>query len=229
MVNWTSNRVVEWGREFFANTPVSGVWAPEGTGLFFQKTGGGSWSLVRAIDDRGTRETLRGINALMFDLGYLLSEEGANWEKAPESKEEMREFENREREEIANSWCDDDGMKLRDMRPSETFPRFVEELEGDDGSSRPIWAYYLINENTGRETALDPDDYRYLTDDRHFMRFMNAEGVVFQALTRKEMMELADQGRQDEMITVGTRCPETNERVPPWMWGTCCSVNSSTS
>lgn len=229
MINWTSNRVVEWGREFFANTPISGVWAPKGTGLFFRKTGRGSWSLVRAIDDSGTRDTLRCINALMFDLGYLLSEEGANWEKAPESREEMMELEDRTREEIANSWCDDDGMKLRDMRPNETFPSFVEELEENDGSSRQIWVYCLVNENTGRETLLDPDDYLYLMDDSHFMRFRNTEGVVFQALTKKEMIDLADQGRQDEMVTIGTRCPETNERVPPWMWATCCIRNASTS
>ena len=38
MSNWTDKRVEDWAREHFANAPVSGVWAPDGTGLIFLKT-----------------------------------------------------------------------------------------------------------------------------------------------------------------------------------------------
>ncbi len=226
MSNWTENRVVDWARDHFSATPISGVWAPDGTGLVFSKSGRRSWTLLRAVDHTTVRETLSGIRALMFDLGYTLSDEETIWDEAPKTREEAEEIEAMQKRDIANSWTDTDGTMLKDMDPYNSFPRLVgtREVESVDGEmvETEIWAYPLVNPNTGTEVELDPEDFRLLTDDRHFMRYKNSMGTVFQALTRKEMMDEADMVRDADGELVGRVDRDTGERVPSWLWGTYC-------
>lgn len=229
MSNWTDHRVTEWAKDHFANAPVSGVWAPDGTGLIFLKIEEKKWSLMRAVDHEATRDTLSGIRALMFDLGYTLDEEETLWDNAPETMEDAMEIEASQKKDIANSWADEDGMKLSEMNPEVAFPVFIEEkevlLEEGDTETIDVWAYRLLNPSTQKTVDIDPDDYRLLVDDQHFMRYRNNEGTVFQALTRREMMEYGN----DKLlgVVIGSECPDTGERVPPWLWGTYCRRLSS--
>tara|TARA_R100001510_G_C7649550_1_gene206977 strand:- start:1014 stop:1718 length:705 start_codon:yes stop_codon:yes gene_type:complete len=229
MSNWTDQRVADWAKEHFANSPISGVWAPDGTGLIFLKTDEKKWSLMRAVDHEATKDTLNGIRTLMFDLGYTLNEDETQWDDAPETMEQAMAIEEQQKKDIANSWADADGMKLSEMNPEERFPSFVEEkevlLDNGDTETIDVWTYLFVNEDTGTVTELDPDDYRILVDDRHFMRYKNSEDTVFQALTRREMMEYGDANILG--VVVGSKCPDTGEKVPPWLWGTYCRRLSS--
>jgi len=233
MSNWTDKRVEDWAKEHFANSPISGVWAPDGTGLIFLKEEEKKWTLMRAVDHGATKDALSGIRALMFDLGYTLDEENVMWDEAPQTMEEAAEIEASQKRDIANSWSDEDGMKLSEMNPHDSYPMFVEAKDVllDDGNTEEIdiWVFPLTNPNTGNVTKLDPDDYRLLTDDRHFMRFRNNEGTVYQALTRREIMDLADGKEIDfsESCIVGSIDRDTKEKVPSWMWGTYCGRLSS--
>ena len=240
MVNWTGKRVEDWAKDHFANCPISGVWAPDGTGLIFLKAEQKKWKLIRAIDHETTIQALSGICTLMFDLGYSLEENDVMWDEAPQTMEEAAEIEASQKRDIANLWTDEDGMKLREMNPYDAFPVIIgkKEVQLDEGKidSLDLWAFPLTNPLTGRVTKLDPGDYRLLTDDRHYMRFRNSEGTVYQALTRKEIMNLADATARDgevktmEIIDftgseiVGSIDRQTLEKVPSWMWGTICGV-----
>jgi hypothetical protein len=143
--------------------------------------------------------------------------------------EDAMEIEASQKKDIANSWADKDGMKLSEMNPEEAFPVFIEEkevlLEDGETETIDIWAYRLLNPSTQKTVDIDPDDYRLLVDDRHFMRYRNEQGTIFQALTRKEMMEYGDAKMMG--VVVGSECPDTGERVPPWLWGTYCRRLSS--
>ena len=226
MSNWTEKRVEDWAKEHFANTPVSGVWAPEGTGLIFLKTDERKWELVRAVDLDATKDTLSGIRALMFDLGYSLNEDNVEWDAAPETMEDALAIEESQKQDIANSWADEDGTQLIEMNPEGTFPRFIgmRGIQSDKGDTKEVelWTYPLLNPNTGEEVELDPDDYRMLTNDKCFMRYKNSEGAIFQVLTRKEMMTEGDKGDYAEGELVGSRDRDTGEKVPSWLWGTYC-------
>ena len=245
MSNWTDKRVEDWAREHFADAPVSGVWAPDGTGLIFLKTEERKWELVRAVDHDASKDTLSGIRTLMFDLGYSLKEDNVNWDEAPETMEEAYAIEESQKQDVANSWADDDGTKLIDMNPHNTYPKFLHEkevlLDNGDTETIEVWTYPLMNPNTGKEVQLDPDDYRMLTDDKHFKRYRNEEGNVYQALTRREMMnegnfhamrENDDIPDGEEYIfdfgfVVGNIDRNTGGKVPSWMWGTFCRRLSS--
>jgi len=224
--NWTDPRVVDWAKDHFQNSPQGGVWSPDGTGLIFMKSSDKEWILNGAIQHPACIETLHEIRALMLDLGYNLDEKNASWREAPESLEEAQLLEMEQKKQIAMSWADKDGTKLIDMKPFDVYPEYMRTedvlLEGGDVQKVEIWAYRLLNPNTGEHVEIDPDDYHLLTDDKSFMRYMNKEGNVVQALTRKGMVDAAD---NDQLgILVGTVDPKTKEKIPPWLYGTYCKV-----
>ncbi len=226
MSNWTDPRVVDWAKEHFAHSPLGGVWSPDGTGLIFLKVGDTEWALNRAVQHPACIETLHGIRTLMFDLGYNLDETSTQWDDPPESLEEAQRLEVEQKKQIASSWADKDGTKLIDMDPYNSFPEFKRTedmlLEGGDTREVEIWAYKLLNPNTGKHIEIDPDDFHLLTGDKFFMRYMNREGDIVQALTRGEMVEFADEGKQG--LLIGTVDPITKEKVPTWLYGTYCKV-----
>jgi len=227
MSDWTDPKVVDWCKSHFAHSPLGGVWSPDGTGLIFMKKDTKEWDLVEGVQHPVCIDSLHGIRAVMFDLGYSLNEKDTKWNDPPETLEEAQRMENEQKRKIAMSWADPvDGTKLTDMNLYNTFPEFVKMedvlLEGGDTEQVEIWAYKLLNPNTGKHVEIDPDDYHLLTSDKAFMRYMNREGDVIQALTRKEMVDAAD---NDELgILIGSVDPKTKEKVPIWLWGTYCKV-----
>lgn len=224
--DWTSPQTVDWAKAHFASSPMGGVWSPDGSGLIFMKNDEKSWILNRAVQHPSCIEILHGIRTLMFDLGYNLDEADTVWDEPPESLEEAQRLETEQKKQIALSWADVDGTKLSDMNPNETYPEYMgmEDmlLEGGDTREVEIWAYKLLNPNTKKHVKIDPDDYHLMTDDKSFMRYMNIEGDIVQALTRREMVETADAGEQG--LLIGSFDPKTKEKIPPWLYGTYCKV-----
>ena len=107
-------------------------------------------------------------------------------------------------------------------------PNFVSEqevlLDNGDTDMLEVWAYTIDCPDCDADITVDPDDYHLLTNDRLFMRYKNNEGTIMQALTRREMMTMGDAGEVG--VLVGTVDPHTGEKVPPWLWGTYCSIGS---
>ena len=78
----------------------------------------------------------------------------------------------------------------------------------------------------GEKLSIDPDDYHLMAGDALFMRYKTAEGAIRQAMTRRQMMQMGDEGALG--LLVGTKDPDTKEKVPPWMWGTYCMTFEDT-
>ena len=239
--NWNDVSVVKWAENHFKEAPTGGAWAPEGTGLIFLKLEERKWALVKGMNHPNTLEILDRIRTLMFDLGYTLNEKDVEWDEPPQTMEEAVEQEMGHKKRIADSWADVDGTKLKDMDLSSAYPEFIEmkELPLEDGNTTEmeIWAYKVTNPNTGNEVVIDPDDYHILTDDKHFMRFRDSYGRWFQCMTRNELIEIADTTQwenypgepTDRAVLIGKNSPyEKGEKVPPWLWGTFCSVTIDT-
>jgi hypothetical protein len=85
-----------------------------------------------------------------------------------------------------------------------------------------VWAYRLECPECDGEINMDPDDYHLLAGDDLFMQFVDSDGTVLRAMTRRQMIETAD--TRELGVLVGTSSPNTGAKVPPWMWGTYCRV-----
>ena len=88
MSNWTENRVVDWARDHFSAINSLSL----GTGrnrLVFSKSGRRSWTLL-GRGSHHSQETLSGIRALMFDLGYTLADEETVWDEAPKTRRKRK-------------------------------------------------------------------------------------------------------------------------------------------
>ena len=77
----------------------------------------------------------------------------------------------------------------------------------------------MVPYENGDDIAMNPDDYNLLAGDDLFMRYKNDYGFV-RALTRQQMFEMSNNGELG--VLVGSECPDTGAKVPPWMWGTYC-------
>jgi hypothetical protein len=115
------------------------------------------------------------------------------------------------------------------------WPSYIEDreilLDNGDTTTIQVWAYLVTNPNTGEEIQLDPDDYHLLMGDKYFMRFRTSE-FEFCALSREEMIEHIDtqKGTSVSSTGVGSKYIEgffgEEVKIPPWMWGTYCMLNT---
>ena len=112
-----------------------------------------------------------------------------------------------------------------DMDLTKAYAVFVnmKEVLMEDGETHEVevWAFDQTCE-CGEPVSIDPDDYHLMAGDELFMRYRDSEGTILQAMTRRQMMQLGDEGGLG--VLVGTSDPNTGEKVPPWMWGTYCAV-----
>ena len=197
--------IQEWAKELFDSIAVGGIWSPDGSGLTYQKASDDTFLLVKRMKHADAMENHARFASLLMSIGVNMAEsDDADYVE-----------------------LNPDCFRLADM-PLETFsPSFlsVQEVLLEDGSTDEIelWAYIFTCPESGDEFNVDPDDYHLLAGDKLYMRYINQEGTIFQALTRREMVEVAE-GDVEEGVVVGTSCPETGEKVPPWLWGTYCSM-----
>ena len=220
-----------WAKEHFDNMGIGGVWSPEGTGLTYQKATDDSWKVIRMMNHPTVQENHMRFSTIMMSVGInmVMGDEVAY--DPPASSEEAYAQETAHRMEIAKSWaCAGCGHKLAEMELDLAKPQFVQmqEILLDTGDTHEveIWAYDLVCPSCSDVTKIDPDDYHLLAVDQLFMRYKNANGTLMRCLTRREMVELADRGELG--VLLGSKDPETGERVPTWMWGTYCLAEAST-
>ena len=219
--------IQEWAKELFDSIAVGGIWSPDGSGLTYQKTSDDTFLLVKRMKHADAMENHARFASLLMSIGVNMAESDDADYEAPTNPQDAFMLEQHHKLEIAQSWKYQSGVRLADM-PLETFsPSFLstQEVLLEDGATDEIelWAYIFTCPESGDEFNVDPDDYHLLAGDKLYMRYINKEGTIFQALTRREMVEVAE-GDVEEGVVVGTSCPETGEKVPPWLWGTYCSM-----
>tara|TARA_R110002020_G_scaffold168349_4_gene357088 strand:- start:2319 stop:3125 length:807 start_codon:yes stop_codon:yes gene_type:complete len=235
---WKPNKeLIDWAKEHFAQMSVGGVWMPEGSGLTYVKEDEKRWRLKSILDSEEAKQNHDRMKMLMWDVGIIIVDDEPSILPVPENDEQAYMQEIHMKREIAQSWADKDGTLLLDMEMEDVYPEFVEnkEILLDDGNTTnvEIWAYKAFNPNTGESISIDPDDYHLLMGDKYFMRFKH-DKIVYTALSRQEMVESIDAGKKG--VAIGSRigglliqssnyqAGASAHTVPPWMWGTYCSL-----
>jgi hypothetical protein len=218
-----TDEMKQWAKEHFDSMGVGGIWSPEGAGLTYKKENDDSWKIVRKMNHSTVEENHMRFTSLMMSVGINMIEGDALEYEPPASPEEAYAQETSHKIEIAKSWACMCGLKLMDMDLTKGIPIFVamKEVLMEDGETHEVevWAYDQTCE-CGEAVSIDPDDYHLMAGDELFMRYRNSEGTINQAMTRRQMMQLGDEGGLG--VLVGTSDPDTDEKVPPWMWGTYC-------
>lgn len=224
---WKPNKeLANWAREHFTNMSVGGIWMPEGSGVTYQKSDEKTWNLIRIVDTDEARDNHNRMKVLMFDIGVKITEEDSEVVPMPVSSEDAMVQELEMKRKIAESWTDIDGTPLKEMNLENTYPSFAEDREIllNDGNTTniEIWEYKILNPNSQKYIAIDPDDYHLLMGDGMFMRYRNSLNETYRAMTRGEIVEAADSGNLGRVV--GSKCPSSGEKIPPWMYGTYCEV-----
>tara|TARA_R110002020_G_scaffold216353_5_gene423967 strand:- start:1863 stop:2588 length:726 start_codon:yes stop_codon:yes gene_type:complete len=215
-----------WAKEHFDNMGIGGVWSPDGTGLTYQKVTDDTWKLIRRMNHPTVEENHMRFATIMMSVGINMLEGDSVDYDPPASSEEAYAQESAHRMEIAQSWsCSGCEKKLIDLGLEDAIPSFEGEQEIllEDGNTHKVevWAYRLTC-SCGNLTKIDPDDFHLLAGDYLFMRYVNSKGTLRQCMTRKQMVEMADAETPELGVVLGSKDPETQERVPSWMWGTYC-------
>jgi len=214
-----------WMLEHFGRMAPGAVWRPEGTGLRYRKSGDDVLTLDHRIDHPDSVHHHERIVRLMESVNLRVEDDEVMVTPAALSAEDAFRQEMQERQAVASSWTCECGIRLADMDLENGTPTFMGEREIllDDGETSSIedWAVVITcGECDGKEIPMNPDDYNLLAGDDLFMRYRNEFGYL-SAMTRQQMFEMAS---GDELgVLVGSECPDTGEKVPPWMWGTYCS------
>jgi len=218
-----SDDMQKWAKEHFNTMGIGGIWSPEGTGLTYQKVTNDSWKVTRMMNHPTVLENHMRFTTIMMEVGINMIEGGAVEYDAPASSEEAYAQETAHKMEIAKSWVCDCGEKLHTLNLELAKPQFGGDREMllEDGETHTVevW-YYELPCACGTNTKIDPDDYHLIGGDYLFMRFVNSKGDLLQCMTRKQMVEMADSGGVG--VLLGSKDPDTGDRVPSWMWGTYC-------
>ena len=213
-----------WMLEHFGQMAPNGIWRPEGTGLRYRKTDDDTLTLDHRVDHPDSIHHHERIKRLMETVNLRVEDDDVMVTQAALSVEEAYMQEIQERQAVASAWQCECGTRLADMNLEEGTPSFMGEREIllDNGETDTIedWAVNVTCQGCDTVIAMNPDDYNILAGDDLFMRYKNDLGYL-KAMTRQQMYEMAS---TDELgVLVGSECPDTGVKVPPWMWGTYCS------
>ncbi len=231
---WKPNKeLIDWARNHFAEMNIGGVWMPEGSGLTYKKEDDKSWTLIQMVDSEESLANHNRMKTLMWDIGISIHDGEYRKLPQPQSEQEAYMMDVQMKRELAQSWADKDGTRLTDMDLENVYPEYVEDkeilLDNGETTSIQIWAFKALNPNTGEYISIDPDDFHLLMGDEAFMRFAY-EGEVYTAVTREELVTLADDvDKRESLYILGSRhIQRINEevKIPPWMWGTVCRCES---
>ena len=228
-----SNELKVWALEHFGTMATNAVWRPESTGCRYRKLDDETLELEHRVDHPDSESHHERITGLFASVNINMVDSDVMVTSVALSAEESYRMEMQERQAIAASWTHDCGQPLANMPLSLGVPIFVGEREVllDDGQTRSVedWAVSVQCDNCDSPPVLmNPDDYNLLAGDGLFMRYKKCvdddddddddEWMV--AMTREQMYATAEAGELG--VLVGSRCPDTGEKVPPWMWGTYC-------
>ena len=215
-----------WALEHFNQMALKAVWRPDGTGLRYRKKDELTLELEHRVDHIDAVSHHEKISALYASVNINMVDDNVMITDAALSAEEALRREIEERQAIASSWTCQCGVLLKNMELETGIPTYLGEREVlfDDGNTREIedWGISLSCHSCNEPLMMNPDDYNLLAGDNLFMRYkIENEDTWLVALNRNEMYDLAESG--GEGLLVGSTCPISKEKVPPWMWGTYCS------
>lgn len=212
-----------WMLEHFNSMAEGAIWRPEGTGLRYRKSGDLTLTLEQRIDHPESAAMHERIKSIAASVNLTVEDEDVLLTNASLSPEEAFRQEMQERQAIAASWTCECGTRLADLNLERGVPTYMGDREVllDDGETSTVedWAVSVYCSECDRSIDMNPDDFNLLAGDDLFMRYRNSWGYV-RALTRQQMFDMSNSGRLG--VLVGSECPDTGEKVPPWMWGTYC-------
>lgn len=213
-----------WMLEHFNAMAANSIWRPDDTGLRYRKTGDDVLTLEHRVDHPQSLEHHQRITAIMESVN-LRTEIGDDIMVTPAAltPEEAFRREMQERQRIAESWTVEDGTRIADLPLENAQPEYIgdREILLDDGETTTVEDWGIsVPWGDGQSVLMSPDDYNILAGDDLFMRYKNEFGYVI-AMSRQQMFDFADRGELG--VLVGSECPDTGDKVPPWMWGTYCT------
>lgn len=224
-----SEDMIAWAKEHFANIGIGGAWSPDGSGCTYVRKSENTWSLARIMDHpTATSHHIR--FKTLFKLADLEILEGeAIHFPPPKSPEEGAKQRFDEKREIALNWRCECELPLAEFDLTKRTDVFIEDkevqLSNGDTSPVQIWACRITCPSCENEVEVDPDDYHLLAGDELFLQWGDREGGTYKAQTRMEICDLADAGIMG--VALGKMLMGTDEKVPPWMWGTYCVYHPS--
>tara|TARA_R110002012_G_scaffold194939_2_gene363170 strand:- start:1551 stop:2279 length:729 start_codon:yes stop_codon:yes gene_type:complete len=220
-----------WALEHFNQMAPKAVWRPDGTGLRYRKIDDLTLMLEHRVDHPQAEAHHAQLKSLYESVNITVVDDNVMITDAALSAEEAFRREVEERQAIAGMWKCECGVLLKDMELSKGVPVFMGERETlfDDGETRTIedWGIKVQCSDCPKPIMMNPDDYNLLAGDDLFMRYKSVNDeendVWLSAMTRQQMYDTAVAGELG--ILVGAECPVSGGKVPPWMWGTYCSVS----
>lgn len=230
-----------WALEHFNQMAEKAVWRPEGTGCRYRKMDETTLQLEHRVDHPDSEAHHERITGLFASVNIDMIDDNPLVTNVALSAEEAFRQEMQERQAVAASWTTPEGIPLSELPLEDAYPKYLGDREVllDNGDTHTVEDWGVVVPYTEDETGdpntitMNPDDYNLLAGDALFMRYKidwYRNGLIepveeptptyMVAMTRQQMFDAAESG--ETAILVGSTCPDTGEKVPPWMWGTCC-------
>lgn len=213
-----------WALEHFRMMADKAIWRPEGTGLRYRKDGETTLVLEQRVNHPQAEAHHEQLKELYASVSITVLDDEVMLTDPSLSAEEAFRKEVQERQMIASAWKCECDMLLKDMELFLGVPTFMGEREVlfDDGETRTIedWGVAIECNSCSKIITMNPDDYNLLAGDDLFMRYKCDKDHYMIALSRQQMYDMAEANELG--ILVGATCPESGDKVPPWMWGTYC-------
>ena len=212
-----------WALEHFNQMAVKAVWRPEGTGCRYRKVDDQTLELEHRVDHPDSIQHHERIAGLFAAVNIEMVDDKPMITSAALSAEEAFMQEMQERQAVAASWTNEDGVPLASLPLELAEPVYLGEREVllDNGETHTVedWGVSVPSIDTESPVIMNPDDFNLLAGDSLFMRY-KADDNYMVAMTRQQMFDMT---KTDELgVLVGSECPDTGLKVPPWMWGTYC-------
>jgi hypothetical protein len=216
---------IEWAKEHLSQIAVGGIWSPEGSGVTYYKQSEDTYALMKLMEHPSALEHHCKMTKMMEAADYTVLEgDGVEYVQPPLNAEDAANKEHMHRQEMAQTWaCSGCDFPLANFELENRIDTFIEDkeilLSNGDTQNVEIWTCEITCPKCDKKINIDPDDFHLLAGDDLFMRWTNSEHTRFMALNRSMLRELVDAGGSP--IVIGSFCPDTNEKMPPWMWGVC--------
>jgi hypothetical protein len=213
-----------WALEHFNQMAEKAVWRPEGTGCRYRKIDEQTLELEHRVDHPDSIHHHERITGLFASVNIGMIDDKPMVTAAALSAEEAFMQEMQERQAVAASWTNEAGVPLASLPLELAEPVYLGEREVllDDGETHTVedWGISVPSSDTETPVIMNPDDFNLLAGDSLFMRYKTDEDTFMVAMTRQQMYDTAENGELG--VLVGSECPDSGMKVPPWMWGTYC-------
>ena len=214
-----------WALEHFNQMAEKAVWRPDGTGCRYRKVDEQTLQLEHRVDHPDSEAHHNRITGLFASVNINMIDDSPMITSAALSAEDAFRQEMQERQAVAASWTTENGTRLADLPLEQAYPVFIGDREVllDNGETHTVedWGV-AVPTDEGDTITMNPDDYNLLAGDSLFMRYRVTDTDTYMiAMTRQQMYDAAESGELG--VLVGATCPDSGDKVPPWMWGTYCA------